>query len=178
MAPPSTPKPVLIIAAVISRHDSAFCWAREKLAQTFGKIALCSDSFDHQETTYYQATMGADLKKWFVAFAKLADCANLADWKLTTNQLEEDYAQLTIHEEQRPLNLDPGYITEAKLVLATTKDRDHRIYLRNGIYAEVTLRYQAGGWRNQLWTYPDYQRADFHDFFLRCREYLRSIGKE
>jgi hypothetical protein len=177
MAAPSIPKPVLIISAVISRHDCACEWACEKLALRFGEIALRSQPFDHHETTYYQPTMGPNLKKWFVAFANLADCANLADWKLATNRMEDEYARLGLYDEPRPLNLDPGYITEAKLVLATTKDRDHRLYLRDGIYAEVTLRYQAGGWRNQPWTYPDYQRADFHAFFLRCREYLRSPGK-
>ena len=68
---------------------------------------------------------------------------------------------------------EPGYLTEAKLVLATTKDRDHRIYLHDGIYAEVTLNWVRGGWVNQRWTYPDYQRADFQEFFTKCRDYLR-----
>ena len=60
-----------------------------------------------------------------------------------------------------------------KLVLATTKDRDHRLYLGEGIYAEVTLHYQGGAWRARPWTYPDCARGDYHEFFLRCREHLR-----
>jgi hypothetical protein len=117
--------------------------------------------------------MGADLVKTFFAFERLFDPADLATFKLASGQWERDYQQLGRHSEQRPLNLDPGYLTEAKLVLATTKDRDHRIYLRNGIYAEVTLHFQRGAWLSRPWTYPDYQRADYHAFFLRCREYLR-----
>jgi hypothetical protein len=167
-----------MICAIISRYDNAFEWALERLATQFGTTALLSEPFDHRETVYYEKEMGVDLKKWFVAFAQLADSAQLADWKLASNAMENEYASLGKHSELRPLNLDPGYITEAKLVLATTKDRDHRLYLRDGIYAEVTLRYQAGGWKSQPWTYPDYQRDDFHVFFRRCREYLRSLVHE
>lgn len=177
MAAPSPPKPVLIISAIISRYDEAYRWACERMTTQFGEIALASEGFDHQETNYYEASMGANLRKWFVAFAGKADSAALADWKLATNALETEYANLGRHPENRPLNLDPGYLTEAKLVLATTKDRDHRLYLRDGIYAEVTLRYQAGAWKSQPWTYPDYQRPDFHAFFMRCREYLRSLDR-
>lgn len=174
MATPSPPKPVLFLCAIISRYDDAFAWACENLEKKFGPIALRSKPFDHRETTYYESTMGPDLKKWFVAHANLMDSAQLADWKLHTNAMEMEYAVLASHPEPRPLNLDAGYLTEAKLVLATTKDRDHRIYLRNGIYAEVTLHYQAGAWKFHPWTYPDYQRADFHAFFVRCRQYLRT----
>ena len=77
------------------------------------------------------------------------------------------------HGESRPLNLDPGYITLAKLVLASTKDHSHRIYLGQGIYAEITLDLSRGGWQPSEWTYPDYRRADFHQFFVHCRDYLK-----
>ena len=87
---------------------------------------------------------------------------------------EEEYQALGNHAEARPLNLDPGYITEAKLVLASTKDRDHRLYLDRGIFAECTLHYRQGIWQLRPWTYPDYQRADYHAFFLACRDYLRA----
>jgi hypothetical protein len=75
--------------------------------------------------------------------------------------------------DERPLNLDPGYITLAKLVLASTKDHAHRIYLSQGIYAEITLNYRAGSWQPLPWTYPDYRRSDFQEFFTNCREYLK-----
>ena len=70
------------------------------------------------------------------------------------------------------MNIDPGYITLAKLVLASTKDHAHRIYLRDGIYAEVTLSFHQRQWRPHSWTFPDYARADYREFFMRCREYL------
>jgi hypothetical protein len=65
-------------------------------------------------------------------------------------------------------------LTEAKLVLATTKDRDHRLYLGRGIFAEVTLYYQrTAGWQTREWTYPDYRSAAYQAFFQQCRDYLR-----
>ena len=166
-------RPVLLILAAFSRHAEALTWARQTAEDAWGSVALESERFDHRETTYYAATMGSDLQKTFFAFESLVDPAELVECKETTNQWELDYHQLGRHSEPRPLNLDPGYLTEAKLILATTKDRDHRIYLDRGIYAENTLYFYHGAWQPRPWTYPDYQRADYHQFFGRCREYLR-----
>jgi hypothetical protein len=105
----------------------------------------------------------------------LVDPTELPQWKTLTNDWELVYQQQANHPEPRPLNLDPGYLTEAKLMLASTKDRDHRIYLSDGIFAENTLFFTKGAWQTRPWTYPDYQRADYHQFFLRCREYLRKL---
>jgi hypothetical protein len=76
------------------------------------------------------------------------------------------------------LNLDPGYLTAAKLVLASTKDHAHRIYLRGGVYAEVTLNFRAGQWQMLPWTYPDYRRDDYQSFFTTCRELLMRRSKD
>ena len=73
----------------------------------------------------------------------------------------------------RPLNLDPGYLTPAKLVLASTKDFAHRIYLSQGIFAEITLQYQHQRWKHHEYTFPDYRRADYQRFFSACRELLK-----
>ncbi len=72
------------------------------------------------------------------------------------------------------MNIDPGYITTAKLVLASTKDHAHRIYLERGIYAEITLMYRHRAWESHEWTFPDYRRADYQEFFNGARTYLKS----
>jgi hypothetical protein len=172
----STPTPVLLLIAVSSRYDEALGWARERASTAFGAVALASDSFDFTETDYYVATMGPDLKKQFFAFEKLIDPAALAEIKMATNAWEADYAALRHHAEPRPVNLDPGYITPAKLVLASTKDHAHRLYLRGGIYAEVTLAYRQHRWQPLEWTYPDYRRDDYQAFFTRCRGWLLNCG--
>ena len=167
------PRPVLLLLGAFSRYDAALAWARQTAAATWGPIALTSEVFSFDDTTYYQKTMGAGLKKMFLAFEQLIDPAQLIDIKLRSNEFEEQYRAQNDHPELRPLNLDPGYVTEAKLVLATTKDRDHRLYLGRGIFAEVTLHYYRGVWTTHPRTYPDYQSAGYHQFLTQCREYLR-----
>jgi hypothetical protein len=168
------PTPVLLIVAITSRYDAALAWARERIATERGALAIASDAFEFTETDYYAATMGDALQKQFVACERLIDPGELPEIKRETNAWEAEYAAAGGHVEPRPLNLDPGYITPAKLVLASTKDHAHRLYLSDGIYAEVTLAYRGKQWQPLDWTYPDYRRADFQEFFTRCRQYLLS----
>ena len=130
------------------------------------------------ETDYYERSMGENLKKTILAYERLIAPERLAELKLQTNAWEDAYAKLGRHPEPRPLNLDPGYLTLAKFVLATTKDHSHRIYLGQGVYAEVTLHYEKGRWRHRDWTYPDYRRADYQQFLSRCRDCLRARPAE
>lgn len=168
------PRPVLPLLALFSRYPDALAWGQAQAEKYWGPVALASPQFDFTETAFYEKTMGSGLKKMFLVFEQLQDSAALIDWKLASNQWEEEYAADAKQSEPRPLNLDPGYLTEAKLVLASTKDRDHRLYLGRGIFAEGTLIFRQGKWENRPWTYPDYQREDYHQFFTRCRDYLRS----
>lgn len=168
------PKFVLLLIAVSSRHDEALAWAEQRGVEEFGPLYRKSEAFDFTETDYYESTMGSGLKKQFLTFERLIDPAELASVKCRTNEWEAEYTALGRHDEPRPLNLDPGYVTLAKLVLASTKDHAHRIYLGAGIYAELTLQFRKSGWQPCLWTYPDYRRDDFQEFFSRCREALRS----
>ena len=174
-----SPSPVLLLLAAFSRHDEALAWARAWATQAWGDVALESPAYRFSQTDYYQATMGPGLRKQFWVFSRLlADPAKLADAKLEANTWETEYARSADHAEPRPLNLDPGYLTLGKLVLASTKDHAHRIYLGRGIFAEVTLYYRHGRWRHHEWTYPDYRRDDYQRFFSECREYLHRQLKE
>ena len=166
--------PVLLLMAMFSRHETALDWARSRAEADFGPVALASERFPFIETNYYEAEMGTDILKQFLVFENFVDPARLAEIKHTTNVWEEEYKSSGGHEEQRPLNLDPGYLTEAKLVLATTKDRDHRIYIGQGMFAEITLHFRGGQWQSHPWTYPNYKRDDYHVFFNRCRELVRA----
>lgn len=171
-----SPQPVLLLIAASSRYPEALESALTKAEEQFGKAQLVSDAFAFSETDYYTPTMGTNLLKQFWALGTI-DPSELASIKRQANDWEADYAALEKHPEPRPLNLDPGYITPAKLVLASTKDHAHRIYLRDGIYAEVTLSFRGGAWNSLPWTYPDYQRADYHAFFSRCRELVLARSK-
>ncbi len=169
----STHQPVLLICALVSRYPNALRWGIDQLIKSYGPVALESPVYDFTETTYYNATMGEDLRKQFVAFETLVQPDAIVDAKRATNQMEQDYIAQHSDPEERPLNLDPGYISTAKLVLATTKDRDHRLYMAKGIYAEVTLYFRQKQWCGSRWTYPDYQREDFQEYFSKCRNWLK-----
>lgn len=166
-------RPVFLIAAVTSGFEAALDWGIRETQQAWGPLYCQSNLFDFSETDYYEKSMGKNLKKQFLVFDRLVDPACLPDFKILANQLEEDYRDRDGSDLERPINIDPGYITEAKLVLATTKDRDHRVFLDRGIYAEVTLHFHHGQWESRPWTYPDYQRVDFQEFFSSCRDELR-----
>ena len=166
-----SPQGVLPIVAAFSRYDEALDWGLARCESQFGAAALLSPRFEFVATNYYEPTMGPGIRKCFWAFECLADPGTLADWKQLSNEWEAEYARSHRHAEPRPLNLDPGYLTLAKLVLASTKDHTHRIYLRRGIFAEITLFYRRQRWEHHAWTFPDYRREDYQKFFSECREY-------
>ena len=173
MAEPKPPPPTLQLVAVFSRHDTALAWARAKIATEWGPIALLSPPFDHRETQYYEAEMGRGLRKQFLVTQGCYDPADLPHSKHQSNGWEVELARSKSYPEPRPLNIDPGYLTLTKLVLASAKDRAHRIYISDGIYGEECLYYLDHRWQSRPWTYPDYQREDFQAFFMEAREFLK-----
>jgi Domain of unknown function (DUF4416) len=173
MAKPRSPVPALLVVAVFSRHEDAFLWAQTRLEAHYGAAGLRSEPFIFDQTTYYEASMGRDLRKQFLAFERLVALDRLAEIKLQTNALEDELIAGGTYPEARPINLDPGLLVLGKFMLATTKDQAHRLYLRDGIFAEVTLRYHAGAFEPWPWTYADYRQACVHDFLQQAREYYR-----
>jgi Domain of unknown function (DUF4416) len=173
MAEPITPAPVLLVVAAFSKHMAALEWACERLQKEFGPIALQSPCYEFNQTSYYESTMGRNLRKQFLVFHDLAQPACLPEMKLRTNAFENELAETRKHAEPRPLNLDPGLLTLGKFLLATTKDQAHRIYLGMGIFAEVTLRFQAGAFEPWPWTYADYRQPCVISFLGEAREFYR-----
>jgi hypothetical protein len=158
--------------AAFSRYPAALDWGLERVMDSFGPVAQRSEVFEFRQTRYYENSMGPGLRKVFWTFQRLVDPGCLPELKLRANAWERQYAALARHPEPRPLNLDPGYLCLGKLILASTKDFAHRIYLDKGIYAETTLFYRHGRWEHHQWTFPDYRRADFQQFFSQARDYL------
>ncbi len=173
MNAPRIPDPELLVVAVFSGHLTAIDWAREHLVRLYGPIVLESPLFDFNQTHYYEATMGAALRKSFLVFEELVAADRLAEIKLKTITLEQEFARSGLCPEPRPLNLDPGLLTLGKFLLATTKDQAHRVYLRDGIHAEVTLRFVAGRFETWPWTYADYQLPGVHEFLEQARDWYR-----
>lgn len=169
------PRPVLLLIAAFSSSEEILQAGKQQMIQDFGPIWQESPTFRFDEfTLYYEKEMGKILFKRFWAFETLINPGTLPTIKRRTNQREAEIAELFKTDDSipRPLNLDPGYIDLGKLILASTKDHSHRIYLNDGIFAETTLIFTKKHWQTLAWTYPDYQSNDYHHFFDKCRNYL------
>lgn len=152
-----TPLPVKLVVGMLSQAPERLLLAEQALAKVYGPIDYRSPALPFAYTDYYERELGAGLQRVFVAFRNLIDPASLARIKVHTNALEDGWKE----GGRRRINLDPGYLCGGKLVLATTKDHAHRLYLGEGIYAEVTLAYRHGAWQPWPWTYPDYRSEEY-----------------
>lgn len=172
MAPIRPPRPVLFVASVFTAYPAALDEARAALESRLGPPALALGPFPFTETGYYAATMGDSLQRCLFAFDRLAAVDGLPALKHWTNELEARFAGRPEFPVARPMNVDPGYVTPGKLVLASTKDHAHRLYLGDGIFGEVTLWFRNGRWETWPWTYPDYASERFQAFFRDARALL------
>ena len=165
-------RPVKLIVGLLSGERDLLPAVRSELQGLLGPAEEESDLFPFDFTDYYEEEMGGGLEKKFFSFEKLIKPDSLAEIKLQTNELEKKFSR-EVEEPPRPVNLDPGYVGLSKLVLASTKNYSHRIYLRRGIYAEVTLIYKGGEFQPLPWTYPDYRTEEYRNFFQSVRDSYR-----
>jgi hypothetical protein len=170
------PEPANLIVGIIATGRDVIAQGRATLESRFGAIDDESEVIDFRFTDYYQPEMGEGLVRTWLSFRPLRPRDRLAEIKRATSLLEDQFRGA---DGRRRLNLDPGMLTKHSLVLATTKDYSHRIYLGQGIFAEVALIYEHGRLQPQRWTYPDYQSEATTTFLLRVRaryvEKLRAL---
>ena len=167
-----TPLKVKLFVGVLTSLPEILPSVEERLVERFGAIDSRSELFPFEWTDYYNTTMGTPITRRFIGFEHLIDPSEIAGIKLKTNKLESDFA-LQRPQNARPVNLDPGYLEESKVVLASTKNYYHRILISGGIYAEVTLHFEKGAWRLLPWTFPDYASDSYHAYFTSLRNLYR-----
>jgi len=162
-------EPVKLFTAMISSEQALFENVIIDLESLFGESERSAEIYPFSDyTKFYEKEMGTGLLRNFVSFKKLIDPLYLADVKLLTNELEIKYAQT--ETGKRTINLDPGYIALSKMVLASGKDRPHRIYIGKGIYAEVTLYYEKKTFHPFSGTYPDYASGIYIPYLNALRD--------
>ncbi len=164
------PQRVKLVIGMLTKNKKLFDLLEEFFVNQFGEVDYRSQLLLFDHTDYYKKEMGHPLKKRFISFRKLIPPEDIAKIKITTNSLEERFTCRKKALSKRRVNIDPGYISDSKLVLATTKDYFHRIYLNKGMYAEVTLAWKSGTFRPFKWTYPDYKTADYISILNGIRE--------
>lgn len=176
MAQPKPFTPVKLVCGVIFGEAPSYSRAVSLLVEAHGPADLESAAFDFDFTEYYEREMGPGLKRRFLSFARLIGPEELAAIKLETNGLEDRIRGAAGRAPERPVNLDPGYLTASALVMATAKDFSHRIPLAGGIYAHLELLFTKTDVRFLDWTYPDIRRDACRRFFLDVRKnYLKEL---
>jgi hypothetical protein len=152
MSKPMIAEPVKLIFSLFAQEAGIINETIETLSTLYGKPDFISAIMPFDYTDYYHSEMGRDLVRRFLAMENLIQPEQLPDIKLATNEIEKK----STDQSQRKINIDPGYISKAHLILATGKSYTHRPYLRDGIYADLTLVYQGKKFCSLPWTYPDY----------------------
>ena len=161
---------VKLIAGLILNNEVLFGKIEALLEKRLkNKIDFKSDVMDFTYTDYYDKEMGGGLKRKFLSFERLVRLETIAKVKLLTNDVEKRFCI----DGKRAVNIDPGYVDMAKLILLSTKDYSHRVHIGNGIFAEVTLHYKDGHFSFWPWTYPDYKSVEYTRVFGIIRDMYR-----
>ncbi len=174
MSHPREPDPVKLISSLFSHEKEILEKVIVQLTDIYGPADRISPELMFDRTKYYAKEMGWPLHRRFVSFSKLISAGNLVEIKLKTNGVEQQY----LNGENRSVNIDPGFISPERLVLATGKNYVHRIYLSKGIYADLTLVFKKGSFIPLKWTYPDYAAPETIGFFNGVRKQYMDQLKE
>lgn len=166
-------EPVCLFCAIMYREEHYYEKVLKELKSLWGNIYQSTPVYVFSEITrYYEREMGDRLLKKIVVFENLIPLENIHQTKILTNMIENHHR----FQGMRQVNIDPGYLTEAKVVLFSTKDFFHRVFIGNNIFGEVTLSYKSKkGFLPLEWTFPDYRQKEILDFFNGIREWYRLI---
>ena len=165
--------PVKLFIGILVSDSKLIPEVETRLISAYGPVDHRSPVIPFDFTDYYAPEMGDVIDRIFFSFERLIEADQLAEIKRQTNELENQMAPL-FKTVKRPVNLDPGYIEHAKVILASTKNFYHRIYMARGIFGEVTMHFKNNTFQFFPWTYPDYQSKDYQEFFLKIRQIYRS----
>ena len=165
-----SPLKVKFVCGLIFHTEGVYTGTKSTLEKKFGPIDMESEPIAFNFTDYYEKEMGKNLIRRFITFKKLQDPAAFVTIKRFCVKLEKKFS---INHARR-INIDPGYINESKLILTTTKDFSHRIYLGKGVFAEITLNYRGKGFKDHETTFPDYRTDTYKNIFLKIRETYRT----
>ncbi|MBN1296852.1 DUF4416 family protein [bacterium] len=173
MKPLTSPPPCVFFTAILATDQAVFADGCETLIDRFGDPIERLDPRAFKHTNYYRSEMGDGLIKGFLAFTPPFNPGHLSLRKRQMRELEWVFGRHDDDGFHREINIDPGYVNLSQVVLATSKNFSHRLYLQDGVFGEVTLLYHPAGWETLPWTYPDYLIPEVQAFLIRCRNHLK-----
>ena len=176
MSLPRPPIAVKLVLSFIFKEGNDYPAAVLEAEAQYGPLDFMSESLPFDFTDYYKKEMGKGLRRRMASFQPLISPDQLPAVKLWTNALESRFLN---EQGGRKLNIDPGYLTAAQFILATGKAYSHRLYLRDGIYGDLTLIFQKGVFTPLPWTYPDYASQPLIGLLSILRQrYLWQLRKQ
>lgn len=162
-------KGILIIAIMYSNKE---IYNRVKfiLTEKFNKIKSESQEYNFDQFThYYEKEMGKNLVKRFLIFDYNITKKDLIKIKKQTTEIEKEFSV----NGNRTINLDPGYLNENELVLASfKKGTNYKEELGEGVYAHKVLEFENGKAKIFWHTFPDYRVKENQEFFIKSLNYL------
>jgi hypothetical protein len=173
MGTPKRPEKALLFIGTLYSNKDYYYKSIKLLEKSFGEIIMEGPEVNWNFSEYYKKEIGSPLFRRFLFFKNFIEQEKIVDIKLKTNETEQVFSQ----NNRRNINLDPGYLTLSKIVLASTKDYSHRIYLGRGIYGEVTLIYNSKKktFEPHINTYRDYRDERYIRLFLIARKFYQSV---
>lgn len=169
MSTPREPSPALLFTAILYSGSLSTSELLSYMYENFGSTIFESIPMKFVWSDYYEQEMGKDLKRIFLVYAKPIQRTELPDFKKKADELEVFFTK----DGKRTVNIDPGLICEENIELATNKGFSHRIYLRDGVYADLTLFYKKNSYQPiEYWTYPEYRSTPVLSFFNTARVFL------
>ncbi len=172
-----SPELVQLFVGLLATTPERLGQAQGILEGRFGPVAFASLPTPWEYSRYYAEELGNPLLRQFLFFRRSIRPERLASIKSKTNEIEGQMGVIEEGRLRRSVNLDPGYLCDSKIVLATTKDYSHRIYLGEGIFGEVTLIYQGRGFQPLAHTYPDYGSKTYLELFNQARAVSRGTAR-
>lgn len=170
MALPEYPEKVQYFIAVLWRELSALEKLKQVLPHYFGSLDFVGNPYPFDLSDYYLPEMGDQLQRSMISFLNLENPDFLVQSKLQSNEIENQFSK----NNQRSVNIDIGYLDHNKVVLASCKNAGQKIYLSQGIYADLILRYKARKYHPFEWSFLDFKEDRYQEDLLEIRKrYLR-----
>ena len=147
----------------------------EKLHSYWGDVDFASKDYPFDTTNYYEPEMGPNLKRRLVSFLQPVPPESLCRAKHICNEIEDVLAG----EMGRLVNLDIGYLDHNKIVLASFKGAGQKIYLGDGVWADLVARYRNGRYSPFEWTFPDFRDGRYDQELLAIRQiYMKQLRNQ
>ncbi len=152
----------LLFMAVMYSSEDNFNRVKDELVRKYGSIKAESNSYDFSFTDYYEEEMGSGLKKRFLVFEKAIEKKDLVEIKNNITEIEEKYSK----EKRRTVNIDPGYLSDKELVLATFKGKDFKEKISDKVWVHRVLEFDDYKVKEFFHTFADYKIKENQEFIL------------